>query len=80
MTIPSYRVLSKEGRRLQAVLALFRGASVSRVSAQFQISCSDLYKLRARVLTAMCEALRDHPRGPKRPHKRLEPPKSLSEK
>lgn len=73
MTTPSYHVLSKEERRLQAVLALFRGASASRVSAQFQISRSDLYKFRTHVLAAMCEALRDHPRGPRRPPNRLAP-------
>ena len=73
ITTPAYHVLSKQGRRLQAVLALFRGASASRVSTQFQISRSDLYKFRVRVLAAMCEALRDPPRGPKRPHNRLAP-------
>jgi transposase InsO family protein len=73
MTTPSYHVLSKEEHRLQAVMALFRGAPASRVSVQFQISRSDLYKFRVRVLAAMREALKDHPRGPKRPHNRLEP-------
>src|SRR4029453_12068843 len=32
---------------------------------------SDLYKFRARALQAVRQALRDQPRGPKRPHNRL---------
>jgi transposase InsO family protein len=60
-------------RRLQAVLALFRGEPVATVSTQYRIGRSDLYKFRARALAAMREALRDHPRGPKRPHNRLAP-------
>jgi hypothetical protein len=64
---------SKEDSRVQAVLALFRREPASRVSAAFRISRSDLYKFRARALVAMRGALRDHPRGPKRPHNRLDP-------
>jgi transposase InsO family protein len=71
MTDPASPVPSKEESRVQAVLALFRREPVSRVSAAFRISRSDLYKLRARALAAMHGALRDHPRGPKRPHNRL---------
>src|SRR2546422_8585896 len=73
MTPSSYQVSSKKESRLQAVMALFRGEPTSRVSAQFQISRSDLYKFRARALAAMREALKDHPRAPKRPHNRLDP-------
>jgi Homeodomain-like domain len=62
-------------RRVQAVLALFRGASVAKVSTQYRIGRSDLYKFRARALVALREALRDRPRGPKRPHNRLDPPR-----
>ena len=60
-------------RRVQAVLALFRGASVAKVSTQYQIGRGDLYKFRARALVALREALKDRPRGPKRPHNRLDP-------
>jgi hypothetical protein len=60
-------------RRVQAVLALFRGASAAEVSTQCRIGRSDLYKFRARALAAMREALKDRPRGPKRPHNRLDP-------
>jgi hypothetical protein len=71
MTTPSYRVLAKEERRLQAVMALFRGERASQVSTTFGICRSDLYKFRKRALAAMRAALKDHPRGPKRPHNRL---------
>ena len=60
-------------RRVQVVLALFRGASVAEVSRQYRIGRSDLYKFRARALEAMREALKGRPRGPKRPHNRLDP-------
>jgi transposase InsO family protein len=59
--------------RVQAVLALFRGVSIREVSTQYRICRSDLYKLRARALMAMREALNDRARGPKRPHNRLAP-------
>jgi hypothetical protein len=71
MMMPSYHVLGKEEQRLQAVLALFRGEKASDVSASFGICRSDLYKFRGRALMAMREALKDHPRGPKRPSNRL---------
>jgi hypothetical protein len=60
-------------RRVQAVLALFRGVSVAEVSTQYRMGRSALYKFRARGLMAMREALSDRPRGPKRPHNRLAP-------
>jgi transposase InsO family protein len=60
-------------RRVQAVLALFHGTSVREVSTQYRIGRSDLYKFRARALAAIRSALRDRPRGPKRPHNRLDP-------
>jgi transposase InsO family protein len=75
MTTPSYHMLSQEDCRLQAMIALFRGEKASHVSATFGIARSNLHKFRARVLAAMCEALRDHPHGPKRPHNRLDPPR-----
>jgi transposase InsO family protein len=56
---------------VRAVLALFGGASVAHVAAQFGISRSALYKFRRRALTALRQALEDHPRGPKQPHNRL---------
>ena len=68
-----HAVPPKHERRLQAVLALFRGEPVATVSPQYRIGLSDLYKFRAHAPAAMCEALRDHPRGPKRPHNRLDP-------
>jgi transposase InsO family protein len=71
MMTPSYHGLSPEGHRLQAVLALFRGEKVLDVSARFGICRSDLYKFRTRALTAIREALQDHPRGPKRPGNRI---------
>ena len=40
-------------RRVQAVLALFRGVPAARVSVQFGICPSDLYKFRRRALAAM---------------------------
>jgi hypothetical protein len=66
-----HSVPPKPERRLQAVLALFQGEPVAQVSRQYGIGRSDLYKFRARALAAMRVALRDHPRGPKRPHNRL---------
>ena len=71
MMTPFYHGLSPEERRLQAVLALFRGEKASQVSAEFRICRSDLYKFRERALEAMRAALKDHPRGPKRPYNRL---------
>jgi Integrase core domain len=68
-----HSVPPKHERRLQAVLALFRGEAVEAVTTQYQIGRSDLYKFRARALAAMREALSDHPRGPRRPHNRLAP-------
>jgi hypothetical protein len=52
-------------------MALFRGEKASDVSTHFGIYHSDLYKFRARALTAMREALKDHPARPKRPHNHL---------
>jgi hypothetical protein len=71
MTTPSYHVRLKEDRRLQAVMALFRGEQASHVSVTFRISRSDLYKFRRRALTTMRQALADHRRGPKWPRTRL---------
>ena len=71
MMTPFYHGLSPEEHRLQAVLALFRGEKTSQVSAEFRICRSDLYKFRERALEAMRAALKDHPRGPKRPYNRL---------
>jgi Winged helix-turn helix len=71
MMTPSYHGLSPQEHRLQAVLALLSGEQASDVSARFGICRSDLYKFRTRALTAMREALKDHPPGPKRPYNRL---------
>jgi hypothetical protein len=71
MMTPSSHGLSPEEHRLQAVLALLRGEKASNVSTRFGICRSDLYKFRTRALTAIREALTDHPRGPKRPGNRI---------
>ena len=71
MMTPSSYSLSPEEHRLQAVLALLRGEKASDVSTSFGICRSDLYKFRSRALTAIREALNDHPRGPKRPDNRI---------
>jgi hypothetical protein len=63
----------KCGHRVQAVLALFRGEPVAKVSKQHRVCRSDLYKFHRRVLTALHQALDDQPRGPKWPHNRLDP-------
>jgi transposase InsO family protein len=63
----------KQQRRVQAVLALFRGVPVAQVVTQFGICRSDLYKFRRRALSAIHQALDDRPRGPKVPHNRLDP-------
>ncbi len=73
MTTPSYPLSSKEDRRLQAVLALLGGQQAPRVATEFGISCSVLYKFCNRALAAIRTALADQPRGPKRPHNRLNP-------
>ena len=62
---------SKCERRVQAVLALFRGEAVVQVSTQYQICRSDLYKFHRRALDAMRDALNDEKRGPRTPHNRL---------
>jgi hypothetical protein len=51
---------------------LQRSVGRSRVCTVSDLT-HDLYKFRTRVLAAMCEALRDHPRSPRRPHNRLAP-------
>jgi hypothetical protein len=71
MIAPSSHGLSPEEHRLQAVLALLRGEQASDVSASSGICRSDLYKFRTRALTAIREALSNHPRGPKRPANRI---------
>ena len=60
-----------QNHRVRAVLALFGGMSVARVSAQFGLCRSALYKFRRRALTALRQAIEDYPRGPKPPHNRL---------
>lgn len=60
-------------RRVQAVLALFRGEPVTQVSTRYRLCRRDLYKFRQRALVAMREALGDRRRGPKRPSNRLSP-------
>ena len=58
-------------RRVQAVLALWRGASIRQVSHDSGISRSILWKLQRRARQALRLALRDRPRGPRRPGNRL---------
>jgi len=61
-------ITAKYAQRVRAVLALFRGEHIAEVSAQYQISRSDLYKFRHRALAAINEALTDRRRGPRRSH------------
>ena len=63
----------KEERRVQAVLALWRGESVRHVSQHYQISRSDLYKFQRRARYALRQALRDQRRGPRHAANRLTP-------
>jgi hypothetical protein len=53
----------KRERRVQAVLALFRGEPTAQVSGQFRLYRSDLYKFRRRALTAIHQALAGHRLG-----------------
>src|SRR4029450_14039893 len=69
--IPTSQGLAPAEHRLQSVLALLRGEQAADVSTSFGICRSDLYKFRTRALTAIREALTDHPRGPKRPGNRI---------
>lgn len=72
MTDDPHPVPSKGERRVQAVLALFRGEAVPQVSTPYRICRSDLYEFRRRALRAMREALADQRRGPRRAHHRLD--------
>jgi transposase InsO family protein len=54
--------------RVQAVLALLCGEPAAQVSVHYGIDRSSLYKFRSRALEAIRAALKDQPRGPKRPH------------
>src|SRR5215831_6908668 len=63
----------KEERRVQAVLALWRGESVRQVSQRYHISRSDLYKFQRRARCALRQVLRDQRRGPRRAANRLTP-------
>ena len=62
----------KQEHRVQAVLALLHGVPVKQVSEHYRICRSDLYKFRRRARIAIEQALSDKPRGPKRPHNRLD--------
>ncbi len=66
-------VLPMWQHRLEAVLAVLRGEPGKQVAARFRMTRSDLYKFRARALSALRRALLDQPRGPKQPHNRLSP-------
>jgi hypothetical protein len=68
---PSYSFSLKEDRRLQAVMALFRGEPISQVAVKFRMARSDLYKFRTRALVALRAALADQSRGPRHPPNRL---------
>ena len=59
--------------RLEAVLEVLRGEPGKQVAERFRMTCSDLYKFRARALNALRRALLDQPRGPKWPANRLSP-------
>src|SRR5712691_316894 len=61
----------KEERRVQAVLALWRGESVRQVAQHYHISRSDLYKFQKRARCALRHALADQRRGPRRAANRL---------
>jgi transposase InsO family protein len=62
----------KQSQRVHAVLALLRGDPVEQVSARYRICRSTLYKFRRRAQMAIEQALRDKPRGPRRPSNRVE--------
>lgn len=59
---------SSQDSRIHAVLDLLRGDPVAHVSARYRIGRSTLYKFRRRALAAIRDAMKDMPRGPKRPH------------
>lgn len=65
---PALSPSSTHDRRVQAVLAMPHGDSAAQVCARYGIGRSALYKFRRRALAAISDVLRDHPRGPKRPH------------
>ncbi|TKB23497.1 transposase [Desulfopila sp. IMCC35006] len=67
MTQPSASS-SPSDLRVQAVLALLRGEPAAQVSVDYGIDRSSLYKFRSRAIKAICEAVKDQPRGPKLPH------------
>jgi hypothetical protein len=71
MTTPSYSFALKEDRRLQAVMALFRGEPLSQAAVKFRMARRDLYKFRTRALVALRAALAGQSRGPWHPHNRL---------
>lgn len=73
MTDQALALPPKCERRVQAVLALFRGEAVGQVSTRYRICRSDLYKFQRRALDAMRDALTDAKRGPRTPHNRLAP-------
>ncbi len=59
---------SSSAHRVQAVLALLRGEPAAQVSVDYGIDRSSLYKFRSRAIEAIREAVKDQPRGPRRPH------------
>lgn len=59
---------SSSDHRVQAVLALLRGEPAAQVSVDYGIDRSSLYKFRSRAIEAIREAVKDQPRGPRRPH------------
>jgi transposase InsO family protein/transposase len=71
MSRNDYPPATKEEQRLQAVLALFTGQTVTQVSAQYGISRSSLFDYKRRALAAMRETLKDKRHGPRRPGNRL---------
>src|SRR5262249_8021095 len=62
----------KQSQRVQAVRALLRGEPIEQVSVFYGICRSTLYKFRQRTQKAIEQALQDKPRGPRRPHNRLD--------
>lgn len=66
MTGDASPLANRHAPRVQAVLALFGGASMPEVSWQYGIGRSALYGFRKRALTAIHGALADRRRGPRR--------------
>lgn len=69
---------AKEAQRLKAMLALFKGQTITQVSTQFGISRSSLYDYKRRAFAAIRETLKDKRRGPQHPSNRIPAEKEQS--